>query len=106
MASILRKIKNYMKWTLLTNKIINSINFCKCIILKKTSRVKTLHLYSAHCNSAFRIHKMFKFIIWIVNGKILLTVFWDAQHVYMTDYLEHRSTVTSERYTEDLKTSS
>jgi hypothetical protein len=32
------------------------------------------------------------------GGKILLTVFWDSQRVYMTDFLEARNTVNSAPY--------
>jgi len=35
--------------------------------------------------------------------KLLLTVFWDAKHVYVMEYLEAGSTVNSARYIETLK---
>jgi hypothetical protein len=37
-------------------------------------------------------------------GKILLTVFWDSQRVYMTEFLEAGKTVNSARYIETIKT--
>jgi len=36
-------------------------------------------------------------------GKILLTVFWDSQRVYMTEFLEAGNTVNSARYIETIK---
>ena len=36
-------------------------------------------------------------------GKILLTVFWDSQRVYMTEFLEAGNTVNSSRYIETIK---
>ena len=36
-------------------------------------------------------------------GKILLTVFWDSQRVYMTEFLEAGKTVNSARYIETIK---
>ena len=36
-------------------------------------------------------------------GKILLTVFWDSQRVYMTEFLEDGNTVNSARYIETIK---
>ena len=36
-------------------------------------------------------------------GKILLTVFWDSQSVYMTEFLEAGNTVNSARYIETIK---
>jgi transposase len=36
-------------------------------------------------------------------GKILLTVFWDLQTVYMTEFLEAGNTVNSARYIETIK---
>jgi hypothetical protein len=36
-------------------------------------------------------------------GKILLTVFWDSQRVYMTEFLEARNTVNSARYNGKIK---
>ena len=36
-------------------------------------------------------------------SKILLTVFWDSQRVYMTEFLEARKTVSSARYIETIK---
>ena len=36
-------------------------------------------------------------------GKIILTVFWDSQRVYMTEFLEYGNTVNSARYTETIK---
>ena len=36
-------------------------------------------------------------------GKILLTVFWDSQRVYMTEFLEVGNTVNSARYIETTK---
>ena len=36
-------------------------------------------------------------------GKILLTVFWDSQRVYMTEFLETWNTVNSARYIETIK---
>jgi len=36
-------------------------------------------------------------------GKILLTVFWDSQRVYMTEFLEAGKTVNSARYIETKK---
>jgi histone-lysine N-methyltransferase SETMAR len=37
------------------------------------------------------------------GGKILLTVFWDSQRVYMTEFLEAGNTVNSARYIETIK---
>jgi hypothetical protein len=36
-------------------------------------------------------------------GKILLTVFWDSQRAYMTEFLEAGNTVNSARYIETIK---
>jgi len=36
-------------------------------------------------------------------GKILLTVFWDSQRVYMTEFLEAGNTVNSAQYIETIK---
>ena len=36
-------------------------------------------------------------------GKILLTVFWDSQRVYLTEFLEAGNTVNSARYIETIK---
>ena len=36
-------------------------------------------------------------------GKILLTVFWSSQRVYMTEFLEAGNTVNSARYIETIK---
>ena len=36
-------------------------------------------------------------------GKILLTVFWDSQRFYMTEFLEGGNTVNSDRYIETIK---
>lgn len=36
-------------------------------------------------------------------GKVMLTVFWDAQGVIMTDYLEKGATINKEYYSEELK---
>jgi len=36
-------------------------------------------------------------------GKILLTVFWDSQRVYMTEFLEAGNTVNSARYIKTIK---
>ena len=36
-------------------------------------------------------------------GKILLTVFWNSQRVYMTEFLEAGNTVNSARYVETIK---
>ena len=36
-------------------------------------------------------------------GKILLTVFWESQRVYMTEFLEAGNTVNSARYIETRK---
>jgi len=36
-------------------------------------------------------------------GKILLTVFWDSQRVYMPEFLEAGNTVNSSRYIETIK---
>jgi len=36
-------------------------------------------------------------------GKIHLTVFWDSQRVYMTEFLEAGNTVNSARYIETIK---
>ena len=36
-------------------------------------------------------------------GKILLTVFWDSQRIYMTEFLEAGKTVNSVRYIETIK---
>jgi histone-lysine N-methyltransferase SETMAR len=36
-------------------------------------------------------------------GKILLTVFWDSQRVYITEFLEAGNTVNSARYIETIK---
>ena len=36
-------------------------------------------------------------------GKILLTVFWDSQRVYMREFLEAGNTVNSVRYIETIK---
>ena len=36
-------------------------------------------------------------------GRILLTVFWDSQRVYMTEFLEAGNTVNSARYIETIK---
>uniref|UniRef100_A0A1B6LW98 Mariner Mos1 transposase n=1 Tax=Graphocephala atropunctata TaxID=36148 RepID=A0A1B6LW98_9HEMI len=38
-----------------------------------------------------------------IRKKILLTVFWDAHRVYVTDYLEQGTTVNSSQYIETLK---
>ena len=37
-------------------------------------------------------------------GKILLTIFWDSQRVYMREFLEAGNTVNSARYIETIKT--
>ena len=37
-------------------------------------------------------------------GKILLTVFWDSQRVYMTEFLEDGNTVNLARYIKTIKT--
>ena len=37
-------------------------------------------------------------------GKILLTVFWDSQRVYMTEFLKAGNNVNSARYIETIKT--
>ena len=44
-----------------------------------------------------------KFKIVPSAGKILLTVFWDSQRVYMTEFLEAGNTVNSARYIETIK---
>jgi hypothetical protein len=36
-------------------------------------------------------------------SKILLTVFWDSQKVYLTEFLEAGNTVTSAQYIEKIK---
>jgi len=36
-------------------------------------------------------------------GKSLLSVFWDSQRIYMTEFLEAGKTVNSARYTETIK---
>ena len=44
-----------------------------------------------------------KFKTMLSAGKILLTVFWDSQRVYMTEFLEAGKTVNSARYIETIK---
>jgi len=44
-----------------------------------------------------------KFKTVLSAGKILLTVFWDSQKVYMTEFLEAGNIVNSARYTETIK---
>jgi hypothetical protein len=44
-----------------------------------------------------------KFKTVLSAGKILLTVFWDSQRVYVTEFLEAGNTVNSARYIETIK---
>ena len=44
-----------------------------------------------------------KFKTVLSAGKILLTVFWESQRVYMTEFLEARNTINSARYIETIK---
>jgi hypothetical protein len=44
-----------------------------------------------------------KFKTVLSAGKILLTVFWVSQRVYMTEFLEAGNTVNSARYNETIK---
>jgi len=60
---------------------------------------KRLSMQYRHTSS----HHPKKFKTVLSAGKILLTVFWDSQRVYMTEFLEAGNTVNSVRYIETIK---
>ena len=60
---------------------------------------KRLSMQYRHTSSP----RLKKFKTVLSAGKILLTVFWDSQRVYMTEFLEAGNTVNSARYIETIK---
>ena len=71
--------------------------------MKLGSIIMTLRTKGSPWNTAIRNHlSQKKFKTQASAGKVMLTVFWNSEHVVLSDFIEKETTINSQRYIETL----